>query len=171
MAASGCLGCAYSSTSSAPDPSLVLACGPISQAESPLLCDAPCTSCILEQLWLAQTLCFPSACQRAVDFHPDARDSSRPLKANTHKVETKSIGVAAARGNGAIDCSWAEVCPAGHHVAAVHPLPLAWCPPQRGGSAKGTERVSYHLLSDSELDNVPEQGYSSLKKEKSLSSS
>ena len=56
-------------------------------------------------------------------------------------------------------------------MAAVHPLPLAWCPLERGGSAKGTIRVSYHRFSNSELDSLPEQGYSSLKKEQALSGS
>lgn len=67
-------------------------------------------------------------------------------------------------GNDAIDCSLAEEYPTGSHVAAVHPLLLAQCPPERGGTA----RISYHLLSNSELSNLGEQGYSSLKKEKSV---
>lgn len=39
---------------------------------------------------LAQAPCSHSHCQQAVDFHPEQLDSSRPLKANISKAETKS---------------------------------------------------------------------------------
>lgn len=39
---------------------------------------------------LAQAPCPHSHCQQAVDFHPENLDSSRPLKTNISKAETKS---------------------------------------------------------------------------------
>lgn len=53
-------------------------------------------------------------------------------------------------------------------MVVVHPFPLARYPPERRGSVKDTVRVSYHLFSNAVLDNLPEQGYPTLKKENSV---
>lgn len=81
-----------------------------------------------------------------MDFHPEPLDSSRPLKTNIRKVEQKAL--ASLQPGGMVLLTAVEPRRA-LHVAAVHPLPLAWCPPKRRGSAKGTIRVSYSLISNS----------------------